>query len=259
MNILGIYQDYLRKVDKEHKKSREKDGIMFHASTAGSCFRKQIYSLFDFVPAEFDDRTLRVLRMGTIVHSDIEKALREYVPKEHEVLFIEHGIEIEDLNVIGTLDVAVWDETTKDLSVYDIKTAANYTWSKHFGRKDNRQKGSNENYKLQLGTYAFAMQRTLNPSRTSLYLLWYNKNNSSVREQIIMPDWIDNAITYWTELNEMLDEYSKNDGQLTDMLIPEVDYGVPFQQWECGYCPYYEQCPSTLADKKRKPRKRRTK
>jgi len=249
MNILGVYQDYLRKINREHRKAREKDGLVFHASTAGSCFRKQLYTLFDFKPSEFDDRTLRVLRMGTIVHSDIEKALREYILKEHEVLFIEHSIEITSLNVVGTLDVAAWDKNTKDLSVYDIKTAANYTWSKHFGIKKNRKKGSNENYKLQLGTYGFAMQKALNPSHTSLYLLWYNKNNSSVKEQIIMPDWIDRAVSYWTELNEILEEHAEN---WKDNLIPEVDYGVPFQQWECGYCPYYEQCPSTIADKKKR-------
>ena len=64
-------------------------------------------------------------------------------------IFSEHKVQIPELNVIGTLDIAVYNAETEVLEIYDVKTAAAFTWSKHFGRKENRQENANQNYKLQ--------------------------------------------------------------------------------------------------------------
>jgi len=81
-----------------------------------------------------------------------------------------------------------------------------------------------------------------------MYLLWYNKNTSAIREQIVSPDWIEKALEYWVTVNETLEDVGDH---FENELKPEYWEGVPYQDWECRYCPYYNVCPSTLADKKK--------
>ena len=46
MNIHDIYLDFLKHKNQENAESRD-DG-KFHASSAGSCYRKQMYRLEDY-------------------------------------------------------------------------------------------------------------------------------------------------------------------------------------------------------------------
>jgi len=82
-----------------------------------------------------------------------------------------------------------------------------------------------------------------------MYLVWYKKNDSHWREVLVSPDWIEKAIEYWTELNSILEDCGES---FEEDLVPEYWDGVPFKTWECSYCPYYDLCPSTIADKVRK-------
>ena len=258
MNILYAYHNYLKHLQEEGTKERKKDKG-FHASASGSCYRKQMYAYFNYDSSPIDEKGLRILRMGTIVHKDVEDAIHHYMKtnaneiKDNNIsIFSEHKVKIPELNIVGTLDVAVYDGNSEIIDIYDVKTAAAYTWTKHFGRKDNRQQNANENYKLQLGTYALGMQLQVQPKKTNLHLFWYNKNTSMVREQLVIPDWIDKAFEYWTGLNEYLVEYGE---KFVDYLEPEVEYGVPFEDWECGYCQYESICPSKIKERKqRNPR-----
>jgi len=77
------------------------------------------------------------------------------------------------------------------------------------------------------------------PKKTNLHLFWYNKNTSMVREQLVISDWIDKAFDYWTGLNEYLIEYGE---KFEKYLEPEIEYGVPFEDWECKYCNFNTQC-----------------
>jgi predicted RecB family nuclease len=65
-----------------------------------------------------------------------------------------------------------------------------------------------------------------------------------MREQLISPEWIEKALEYWSELNNILDDSGE---KFEEDLIPEIWSGVPFQNWECRYCQYYSICPSELA------------
>jgi hypothetical protein len=262
--ISQIYHDYLK--HKEEQNAIDRDKVAgFHASATGSCFRKQMYSFYNYDSLPKDEKSLRILRLGTIVHKDVEDAMHHYIKTNvKEIIdnklsvFSEHKIKIPELNIVGTLDIAMYNSETEVLDIYDVKTAAAYTWQKHFGRKDNRQENANENYKLQLGTYGLGMQSQLSPKKTNLHLFWYNKNTSMIRETIVHPQWIDKAFDYWTELNELFQEYQE---KFVDYLEPGIEYGVPFEDWECKYCQYESICPSTIAQrnvrKPRKPRKRR--
>ena len=62
------------------------------------------------------------------------------------------------------------------------------------------------------------------------------------------PEYIEKALEYWITVNETLEDCGK---LFEDDLKPESWEGVPYQDYECGICPYYSICPSNLADKKR--------
>jgi CRISPR/Cas system-associated exonuclease Cas4 (RecB family) len=250
MDIKSIYHSYL--VHLESKRDRTKN--KFHASSAGSCFRKQMYSYYDFPQDTKDDKSYRILRLGTIVHEDIENALIHYGQQTHDGrIYIEHEVEIEPFNLVGTFDVGemIKDGDNVTFNLYDIKTAALFTWSKKFAREiKNRDPSVDTNYKMQLGTYALAINEKHDLDKINMYLVWYRKNDSFVRETLVNNKWIDKALEYWTEMNEILEESGK---MFEKDLTPEFYPGVPFKpEWECGYCPYYSICPSKLADKRRK-------
>ena len=247
MDIISIYHSFLKSV--ENSRDYYKIKKVFHASSAGSCFRKQLYSYFDFPRDEKDDKSYRILRLGTIVHKDIEDAIAHYCTEfmnddGNKQVFSEDEIKLPDFNVIGTYDVGELKDG--EFTLWDLKTAAAYKWSKKFGRKP--EKSSDTNYKLQLGTYALGVNLKYEISKINMYLLWYNKNTSQMREQLISPEWIEKALEYWAELNDILEDSGE---KFEEDLIPEIWSGVPFQNWECRYCQFYSICPSTLADKKR--------
>ncbi len=118
-----------------------------------------------------------------------------------------------------------------------------------FGRIGNRKPGADTNYKMQLATYALAVDYEHAPNTMNMYLVWYKKNDSYWRETLVGDEWVNKALEYWTELNEILDDCGE---KFEEDLMPGYYEGVPFKDWECGYCPYYSICPSNLADKRRK-------
>ena len=110
MDIKAIYGAYLKHQDS----LRERDENVFHASSAGSCHRKQMYSYYGFPSEQKDDKSFRLLRLGTIVHKDLEEAMSLYEDKLAEMqkddapvqrtIHIEEKIKIEGLDVVGTFD-----------------------------------------------------------------------------------------------------------------------------------------------------------
>ena len=242
INIIDIYHRFL----DEKSSERPPNNRLFHASGSGSCHRKQLYSYYDYPQNPKDDKSLRILDLGTTVHERLQESIDWWKNKNKQdtEIFIEDDIAIPSLNLVGRYDVGAFNG--KDFYLWDIKTAAAYKWTTMFGRKANRVAGASDNYKLQLGTYALGVQQKYKPDRIHMYLLWYNKNTSMMREQIIAPEWIDKAYEYWAEVNDILAELGKN---FEDDLMPVFSKNVPVQQWECGYCQYSTICPSTLSNK----------
>jgi len=247
MEIESIYNAYL----KEQEKLRERDKNVFHASSAGSCYRKQMYSYYDYPSDAKDDKSYRLLRLGTIVHSDVESAISLYQNRFPEKdIYIEQKVHIKDLEVSGTFDAGemITINGRKEFTLYDLKTAAAYKWTTKFGRKQNRVADSDLNYKLQLGTYALGVKEYCNPDWIGMYLIWYNKNTSQMKEQMVSPEWIDKAREYWEEVYEIKEDLGKS---FERELEPMMTYGVPMQDWECSYCQFESICPSTLSKKKK--------
>jgi len=230
INIEEIYHEYLLLQNSKHKEKYKDYQGWFSASTAGSCHRKQWYKINGYEEVAPEIKPMRVMRLGTIVHKDIEKAINSYVTNNDfdYTVYTEHRIELPDFNVVGHLDIAV---DADKVYVYDLKTAHSFKWKKIFGRNIDPQ--PSVNYQLQLGTYGVGMLEYLGYADSEdieLGLIWYKKDDSMMKVQIIGNEWLDSALHYWIELTEALDNNK----------MPEVgDYSTPVYNWECNYCPYH--------------------
>jgi hypothetical protein len=241
--IEDIYGNFLRK-KKNVKKPEHKDYL--RASSAGSCFKKQWFSLREeeYKQNELDDRVLRLLRLGTIVHADIEKALVDYQENNDENIEIatEQEIILPDLKVVGHLDAAILHkEDGKDGSyiqadIFDVKTCASYKWRMKFGRQ--KEANPSFNYEMQIGTYGLGVQAKYEVDEVTLSLLWYNKDTSAMRvQEIDALKWTSEALQYWDDCWESI-----NSVENPDDMIPGIDYGVPMMDWECRYCGFTKYC-----------------
>ena len=240
VNIIDIYNSYLLDISVKENKRRQKNQDKFSASSAGYCFRKQWYKVNGYEQIDMDERSLRLLRLGTIVHRDLEKAVNRFVEfpmlyKQYSPsskAYTEHKVTIPELNVVGHLDVAVIDGD--EVQIYDLKTAHSFKWKKVFGR--NVDPNPSVNYQLQLGTYGLGMLEKLKDEEkdyhVKLNLIWYKKDDSMMKVQPIADTWIDDAFEYWAELNEEVEVNGEP---------PEIGtHNVPIYNWECKYCPYHK-------------------
>ena len=205
-----------------------------------------------------EERVKRLLRFGTILHSDFEQALKHHYLNNIEsqdkyILFIEREVISESLNVRGHLDFAYIDKEAGLCKIIDLKSCPSYKWSKKFGR--NKDKNPSFKYEMQVGTYATALSDAYSDLivETELSLLWYNKDNSRMREELIPAgEFMTRASEYWNELNDIIKENDLNnlhhgdynDSEVIDRIneIPRDSYGVPFEGWECNYCQWESIC-----------------
>ena len=94
-DISYIYNSYLLAKQDQHKQKYKKYDGWFSASTAGSCFRKQYYNVNGYEGTQPDEKSMRLLRLGTIVHEDIANAFERYREKMESQglqLFVEHKV-----------------------------------------------------------------------------------------------------------------------------------------------------------------------
>jgi len=246
LELLDIYNQYLSEIESDNKsKYQEKNpGKYYRASSAGHCFKKHWYAINGYEGKEMDEKSKRLLRLGTIVHEDIEKAINWYSNQlsgdvsvfEYDVnLHTEYEILIKELNVMGSSDIVVVD-SEKKACVLDIKTTHSYKWKMMFGR--NREPKPSSMYELQLGTYALGVchQENIKPEDISMYLVYYKKDDSLMRPVEVNNVWMDNAAEYWLTLKEVLDMVKE------EADLPRDSLNVPVEQWECRYCQFEPIC-----------------
>ena len=279
MEIEQIYSQFLDSKSNEYKEKHKGMEKLFSASSAGHCYKKHMFKITGASEKQIEARSQRIMRLGTLVHQDFEDAIKYYINnntdkfatstdgsgtgeptqfytrvdgKQDKVFFIEHRIHIPEYNIVGHLDFAVADKNNKDVYVYDYKTAASYKWSLKFGRK-YKDKNPNFNYEMQLSTYLLGLQKhfeeiNFQAESIQMSIIWYNKDTSRMREEKIQLEYIDMAINYWEELNQWKDSIEKENPELdnhdiVNSTIPRFkEVGVPFQDWECNYCPYEHIC-----------------
>jgi len=195
INIENIYADFLDKENEKHREQYKHHEDWFSASSAGTCFKKQLLKRAGKQEPPFDARVSRLLRLGTIVHRDIQKSILNSLMMsniDYEIM-MEKKVELPDLNVVGHVDVAVLDKINNNLKVIDIKTCASYKWRMKFGRKPDPK--GNPKYNMQLATYTKALINKFNVFGTvEMSLLWYNKDTSALREENVNNSWMKDAI-----------------------------------------------------------------
>ena len=156
IDIEAIYEQYIDEKQEENRVKRyEGNEHWYHASGAGSCSRKLYFESVEKIQPTnpLDSRTKRLLKLGNIVHDDIQNSLthahynkvlnnkvlnteKEINNKEKDIDFhVEGELTIPELNVRGFYDIIV-DDKTEDRKVYlyDIKTCGGYAWKMKFGR-----------------------------------------------------------------------------------------------------------------------------
>lgn len=249
IDIESVYHEYLQ--DKQYITSQKykKYKGWFSASSAGSCYRKQLHKARGDNEIELKPRNMRLLRLGTIVHNDIESAVNDWYEKNEPVdlkVLTEYRIKIKELNVLGHLDLCTYNEhdgVTSNIEVWDYKTCGTYAWRLKYGKGATNK--INSRYAMQVATYGMGIIKELEADDVTLGLLWYNKDTSTVRKEYIPDTWIDDALRYWLELNEITEDIDEPE----EMQVGDV--GVPFENWECRYCAYQGvYCPGLTADKR---------
>ena len=247
--LYGGYVDYR---NKENVANRYGDDVKhyFHASSSGMCIRKNWFSTNDApVTDPAEDRGVRIMRLGTVVHNDYEQAMalfnkrkrKEAKEKENNInnnylelldtikhIRTEGEVIIPELNVQGFYD-AVVEMESGEVYLYDFKTIGSYPWKTTFGRNPNDNK---IHHKLQLATYGIAIQ--LEYGRLDgMFLYYYNKDTSACKEVPVPMSMLGEAMAYWKDVNEFG----------TGSIPPEIQSGVsPKYAWECNYCQFSTHC-----------------
>tara|TARA_R110000824_G_scaffold116507_1_gene268037 strand:- start:1962 stop:2684 length:723 start_codon:yes stop_codon:yes gene_type:complete len=237
MNIVNIYDKYIDSLNQDNTKERYKGKEnWFHASSSGSCIRKQYYRHVEKVPEpSFPKDTMRLFRLGNLVHDDIQKAVLLDSKDTKKKVYIEKEIQIDDWNVRGFLDLLV----VSDNELYDIKTCNNKKFKIISG--DLNKFNEPINYYLQLATYAYWYERESGKELSKMSLLYYNKDTSEMHEIEVDKNYIHQAQSYWLSVKEKVN------------YEPDIQLGVsPREKWECNYCNYYQHCGEGYTDGKRK-------
>ena len=236
IDIEQIYEDFIASTQKENRKKYDEFKGWYSASSAGQCYKKQWYKIhLDEDDTITDKRVNRLLRLGTIVHKDIEDAIIRYKQFNDitENILSEEQIKLPDLNVVGHCDLAVIHENAG--KVFDFKTVHSYKWKMKFGRKP--EKNSAVNYKLQVGTYALGIMDKHDVEFMDMSILWYKKDDSMLREEKLDNDYISHAIDYWDDLHNTIKDMTNEDD-----LVKNISANTPVMDWECRYCIYQDRC-----------------
>ena len=260
IDIEGIYNSYLVSENEKNRKERyEGNENWYHASGAGSCSRKLYYeSVLKAEPTnDLKNRNRRVLRLGTIVHNDFDKAFNLYnkqvykqVDKQvykqdkhtsknkeknnkKEIKFhVENEITIDELNVRGFYDLVAEDgrEDGVPVYLYDLKTSAAYTWKLMFSRGSLVRK-QGFFYELQIGTYGYAVKQKFG-RLDGMYLYYYKKDDSVMKCVSVPLTYVSRAYLFWKNIN---DEHKQG--------LPQFRNGIsPVQKWQCNYCQFLDLC-----------------
>ena len=250
LELSRIYNDYLSEIESDNKSKYKKKNPnkYYRASAAGHCFKKHWYSINGYEGKGMDEKSKRLLRLGTIVHEDIQKAIewdnkRTYegeLPEGAQRRFgytshVEYAVVIEELNVMGSADIVVIEDA-ESACVVDIKTTHSWKWKMMFGR--NKEAKPSKMYELQLGTYALGvcLQEDIVPANVSMSLMYYKKDDSLMKPVEVNNIWMNNATEYWANLNETLDMVKEEDD------LPRGSFNIPVEDWECRYCQFEPIC-----------------
>lgn len=235
VSVKEIYDDFIKEENEKKIKGRYLGNeSWYHSSASGMCLRKHYFSSsLESKETLRSADTYRLFRLGEIVHTDIQNAVTAYAQQNGLPIFIENELRIKKLNVRGFIDLGFLE----DGILYDIKTCNAWRWKLMFGRNAKPEEVS-KNYALQLGTYGLWFKRKYGYLE-GLVLVFYNKDNSRIREYVLDLDCVDRAEEYWTNAHEIVKESIENNKP------PTLQLGIaPAEEWECNenYCQFFNVC-----------------
>ena len=241
------YEKRLLKLNEINRNTRySSNRIAMQASGAGLCHLKHGFKALGAESSLPDDSSMRKMRLGTIVHEDIQEALLHNFQADNKVMC---EIPIQFDMVKGHLDVAI-EINQDEVVLIDIKTMGAFPWSQKYGRKKN-DKAAIWN-KIQLGTYALGLMEGYGYTTVYMYLMNYKKDNSDIRFEPVGANYIDLAEKYWNNVTKTLEdsEILIDGWRLTGKPVEEIDNvpSSPIYNWECKYCQYSNVCAQKLGD-----------
>tara|TARA_Y100000593_G_scaffold41639_1_gene79824 strand:- start:639 stop:893 length:255 start_codon:yes stop_codon:yes gene_type:complete len=84
MELIETYNLMLEKTQKEYREKNPKLDNRYRASSSGMCARKIYFEAIEKaeVTNPADSKSARIMRLGTIVHEDIQKMLVKAIKEE---------------------------------------------------------------------------------------------------------------------------------------------------------------------------------
>ena len=267
VDVESIYNDHIVRKNEENYKNRYVGKEQYyHASGTGTCSRKLYYESIELAPTTnpANEKSSRIMRLGTIVHDDLQQALFDTtiysntissnttyeesiyskekdiynIQKESFKYYIEGEVIIESLNVRGFYDLVAVSEVDGSVHLIDFKTMASYSWSRKFGYK-NRDPLASVHQEMQLGTYGLAIKEKFG-RLDSMWLYYYNKDNSQMKAYQVPMVMLERAIAFWTNVNV---EHKKGLRMFREKFSPVED-------WNCSYCRFLDHCKPPFFKKK---------
>ena len=271
VNIEELYNDYITLKNEENYKERYKDReSYYHASGGGSCSRKLYFESIEQIESTnpTNEASNRILRLGTIVHEDLQNALSDtiysntiysntidsntidsntihgkekeihYLQKERFDFHIEKEIILPEFNVRGFYDLVAVSQYDGSVYLIDFKTMANFSWSRKFGWK-NKDLNPSIHQEIQLATYGLFVREEFGRI-DGMFLYFYNKDNSKMRPVEVPLTMLKRAENFWTNVNN---EHRKG-------LPPFRENVSPVQDWNCRYCRFLDHCNPPFFKKK---------
>ena len=271
VNIEKLYNDYIAIKNEENYQARYKGKEKYyHASGGGSCSRKLYYESVQQADTTnpSNERSNRILRLGTIVHEDLELALRKLqgkqiledmkspdtiystnidstnynesiyykekeiynLQKESFEFHIEKEIFLPELNVRGFYDLVAVEKESGKVYLIDFKTMASYSWSLKFGKKYFKPNAS-VHQEVQLATYGLFVEKEFG-RLDGMWLYYYNKDTSRMKASPVALSMLKKASMFWKNVNE---EHQKG--------LPMFREGLsPVEDWNCNYCRFLDHC-----------------
>ena len=135
------------------------------------------------------------------------------------------------MNIRGFYDLVIHDE---GVHLIDFKTIASYPYKRKFGK--NIDMNQSNHHELQVASYGLGVIKEFG-RLDSMSLCYYNKDNSRMRPVSVPLMYVEQAYTYWKNVNE---EHKKG--------LPEFRLGIsPVQKCQCNYCQFKDLCsPVTM-------------
>jgi len=253
--IEEIYHDFIESENDKNVEERYSGKKQYyHISAVGMCSRRLYFESIDQIKPtnKPNERSSRIMRLGSLVHEDIQNALSIYsnntysnntysddiyskekkyldIKKRNPKLFsIEREVIIDDLNIRGFYDLVVHSE---GVHLIDFKTIASWPYKKKFGR--NPIMDNSNHHELQVASYGLGVIKEFG-RLDSMSLCYYNKDNSRLKFHPISMMYLDQAKTYWEQINE---EHKRG--------LPSFKMGTsPKAEWVCNYCSFADHCGS---------------